>query len=46
MDKDVEYKYNGILVIRKNEILPFLTTCMALEVIMLSEISHRKTHII
>ena len=47
MDKeDVEYKYNEILVIRKNEVLPFLTTCMVLEGIMLSEISQTKIHII
>ena len=32
--------------IKKNEILPFATTCMELEGIMLSEISHRKTKII
>ena len=42
----MEYKYNEILVIRKNEVLPFLTTCMVLEGIMLSEISQTKIHII
>ena len=32
--------------IKKNEILPFVTTWMELEGIMLSEISQRKTNII
>ena len=32
--------------IKKNEILPFATTWMELEGIMLSEISQRKTNII
>ena len=36
------YIYNGILF--KNEILPFVTTWMNLEGIMLSEISQRKTN--
>ena len=31
--------------IKKNEVLPFATTWMELEGIMLSEISHRKTNI-
>ena len=31
--------------IKKNEILPFATTCMELEGIMLSDISQRKTKI-
>ena len=34
------------LAIKKNEILPFATTWMELEAIMLSEISQRKTKII
>ena len=38
----MEY-YSGI---KKNEILPFTTTWMELEGIMLSEISQRKTNII
>ena len=33
------YIYNGILAIKKNEILPFAATWMHLENIMLSEIS-------
>ena len=36
------YIYNGILL--KNEILPFVTTWMNLEGIMLSEISQRMTN--
>ena len=35
------YLHNGILLaIKKNEILPFVTTWMDLEGIMLSEINH------
>ena len=33
------------MAIKKNEILPFVTTQMELEGIMLSEISQRKTNI-
>ena len=40
MDKDdVVYIHNGILAIKKNEILPFVITRMDLEGTMLSEIS-------
>ena len=48
MDKeDVVYIYNGVsLGNQKNEILPFATTWMELEAIMLSEISLRITNII
>ena len=54
MDKeDVVYiytythTYSGVLLSnKKNEILPFATTWMELEGIMLSEISQRKTNII
>ena len=48
MDKeDVVYIYSGILVIKKNEILPFAITWMQLEGIMLSEINQtRKTNTI
>ena len=37
--EDMVYIYNGILAIKKNEILPFAATWMHLENIMLSEIS-------
>ena len=49
MDKDdVVYIYTMeyYSAIKKNEILPFATTWMDLEGIMLSEISQRKTKII
>ena len=47
MDKeDVVYLYNGILVIKKNEIMPFAATWMDLEIIILNEVSKRKTNII
>ena len=31
---------------RKNEIMPFVTTCMELEIIMLSKVRKRKTNTI
>ena len=40
------YYLEYYLAIKKNEILPFATTWMELEGIMLSEISQRKTNII
>ena len=44
MDKDVVYVYimEYYLAIKKNEILPFATTWMELEGIMLSEIRERQ----
>ena len=41
------YTYNGILLSykKKNEIMPFAATWMDLEIIILSEIRHRKTNI-
>ena len=38
MDKeDVVYLYNGILALKKNEIMPFAATWMDLEIIVLSK---------
>ena len=37
--KKICYIYNGILATKKNEILPFVTTWMDLESIILNEIS-------
>ena len=33
------YMYNGVLVVKKHEIMPFVATWMGLEVIILSEVS-------
>ena len=46
--KKMWYIHHGILLShkKKNEILPFVTTWMDLEGIMLSEIRQRKTNII
>ena len=35
--------YNGILVVKKNKIMPFAATWMDLDIIILSEVSQRKT---
>ena len=43
MDKeDMIHIYNGILAIKKNEIMPFVATWMDLEIIILSEISQKE----
>ena len=34
--------YNGILAIKKNEVMPFAATWMDLEIIILSEVSQRQ----
>ena len=47
MDKeDVVNIYNGILAIKNNEILPFSTTKMYLEGVILREISQTETNTI
>ena len=41
--------HNGILAIKKNEIMPFATTWMDLEIILISEVSQKekdKYHVI
>ena len=43
----VVYIYSGLLLShKKNEIMPFAETWMDLDIIILSEISHKKTNII
>ena len=45
MDKeDVVHLYNEILAIKKNEIMPFASTQMDLEIVILSEICHKETN--
>ena len=40
MDKeDVVHIYNGILAIKKNEVMPFAAKWMNLEIVILSEVS-------
>ena len=46
LDKeDMVHKHNEVLVIKRNEIMPFSTTWMDLEIIILSEVSWIKTNI-
>ena len=42
----VVYLYNGILALKENEMMPLATAQMALENVILSELSQRKTIII
>lgn len=44
MDGDVVHTHDGTLLSRQKEILPFVTTWMDLEDIMLNEISQRETN--
>ena len=46
MSTCIGHMHNEILVIEKNEILPFVTTWMDLESIMPSEISQEKKQIL
>ena len=47
MDKeDVVHIYNGIVVIKKHEIILFAATWMDLEIFTLSEVSQTKPNII
>ena len=46
MDKDVVHIYNGILAIKKNEIMPFAATWMDLEITILSELNQTEKNII
>ena len=39
------HTYNGILDIKKNEIMPFVATWMDLKIIILNEVSQTKTNI-
>ena len=40
--KDVVYIYNGMLAIKKNEIMPFAATWMDIKMIILREVSQKE----
>ena len=47
LDKeDVVHIYNGLLLSHKNKIMPFAATWIHTEIIVVSEVSQRKTNII
>ena len=47
LDKeDMVHKHNEVLVIKRNEIMPFSTTWMDLEIVTLSEVSETRTNIV
>ena len=45
MDKDVVHVYNGILVIKDNEIGSFVETWIDLETVIQSEVSQKEKNI-
>ena len=45
MDKeDIVHIFSGMLIIKKNDMMPFSATQMDLEIIIISEVSQRKTN--
>ena len=42
--EDVVHIYNGIVIIKKNEIMPFATTQMDLETVTVSEVRQREIY--
>ena len=44
--KDAVHIYDGILAMKKNEVMPFAATWMDLEIVIVSKVRQRKTNII